>query len=157
MALTITRSRQIKDEWTRAVFQNPLIQAISPIVLYHDITEDAHLETSSIRYNQETNFWMFSCSRAPYAMSIGYAYRVNYSARVVYTKKADPRGNAWFECIDAIETLQEVIITELGSQWGGLVGGSSLPQTPPEPTITNIVDEPVFTIQYNVQGEICQA
>lgn len=157
MALTITRSIDIRDEWKRAVFESPKIQAISPVVLYHDITEDSHLETSSIRHNQQINFWAFTCSRAPYAMTLGYAFRVNYNVRIVYTKRADPRGKAWFECIDAIETLQEVIITELGSQWGGLVGGSTLPQEPPQPTITNIIDEPVFTIQYNVQGEICQA
>lgn len=87
----------------------------------------------------------------------GDAHRVNYAIRIAYTKRADPRGQAWFECIDAIETLQDVIINELGSQWGGLVGGSTLPQEPPQPTITNIIDEPVFTIQYNLQGEICQA
>lgn len=157
MAFSVTRSTQIRDEWKRAVFEDPKIQAISPIVLYHDITEDSHLETSSIRWRQQIDFWMFSCARSPYAVGVGGGYRVGYEVRIAYTKKADPRGIAWFECIDAIETLQEVIINELGSQWGGLVGGSTLPQEPSFPSVTNIVDEPVFTIQYNMQGEICQA
>lgn len=154
MALTVVRSKEIRDTWEHYVFKNSAITNISPVVIYHDITEDSHKENSYIRHNQKTNFWAFDISRAPVESTLG-GFRVQYLARCSYTKWADPRGQAYFDCIDAIETLQEVIVSELGNDWKEKVNGSELPLQPSFPEIQTINNEQVFTIRYNVTGLIC--
>jgi hypothetical protein len=155
VAISITRSKDIVDVWKTSVFEHPDIQSITQKVLYHDASFDSHLEVSSIRYQQQINFFAFSVSRAPITL-IGGSYRAIFTARTTYTILADPRGQNYLKAIDAIEALQEVIISEIGESWGGLINGMDLPTEPSFPQVTNIIDEPVFQIQYNVQGFICQ-
>ena len=156
MAISITRSKAVKDTWKQFVFDTPEIQAITPIVMFHDITQDSHLEVASLRHNQKVNFFAFSVARAPYAMTTG-GYRAIFQARTTYVKWAVPRGEAYFDCIDAIETIQETIINNLGDFWQGKVNGYELPREPSFPQLTNIVDEPVYQIQYNIVGLICHS
>jgi hypothetical protein len=155
VAVQITRSKDILSVWQNKIFDHPDIKAITERVLYHDASFDSHLEVSSIRYQQEINFFAFSVSRAPTTL-IGGSYRAVFEARTTYTILADPRGQNYIKAIDAIESLQEIVISEIGESWDGLINGMSLPQTPSFPVVTNIIDEPVFQIQYNVQGFICQ-
>lgn len=154
MGLTITRSSAILAEWKAKIWESSTIKSITESIVYHDITEDTHKELSSIRHNQEINFFFFRVRRSM-TPQMGGKYRVFFFADVVYTKYADPDGDTYVEVIDALETVQELVITDLGEQWGGLVGTSYPQEGPPVINPITIGDERAFKGEFSFEAYIC--
>ena len=82
-------------------------------------------------------------------------YRLRFLVELSYTRYADAAGTSYNLVCDAMADLQLLAITELTSNWGGLVA-NGLPQTnPPSISVIDIAGETAFKADYNYTAFIC--
>jgi hypothetical protein len=151
MTATLEQIRQI---WRDEVFANASITAITTKVIEQDITEATHKEVSRLRHDNKINFFAFRVSRSIEPLLMG-KYRLRFFVDLSYTVFADPSGANYNAALDAIETLQDVYLAQLGSTWGGLVAYGEPQPTEPAVSVISILNEPCFKADYNFQAFIC--
>ena len=144
----------IRVKWRTAIWNHASILAITNKVLEQDLTEVSHKEISKLRYNQKINFFSFRVLQSLEQLLMG-KYRLRFSVELSYTRFADPDGANYNLVCDAIATLQLLVLTELGSTWGGLVANAEPQSGPPNVSVITIGDEPAFKADFNYSGFIC--
>lgn len=156
--MALTRSETIREAWRTAVWNHADIQDITEVLIEHDISEDSFHELARLRSatTRDVNFFAFRVSR-------GIQYMINnkisllFSINISYVRRADPDGLNYNSALDAIEVLQELVVSELGTTWSSTVGGSMPQVEPPSISVTTIGEERVFKADYNYQGFITLA
>jgi len=156
--MALTRSETIREAWRTAIWDHADIQDITEVLIEHDISEDSFHELARLRSTttRDVNFFAFRVSR-------GIQYMINnkisllFSINISYVRRADPDGLNYNLALDAIETLQELVVSELGTTWSSTVGGSMPQNEPPSIAVTTIGEERVFKADYNYQGFITLA
>lgn len=154
MAATITRSSVILNAWKTHIWTHADVVAITENILHHDITEIYHKEMASLRHNQEINFFSTYVIRSLERVGTNNI-RPNYIVRITYVRYADPDGLNYQKAIDAIETVQELVIDELGENWQGTVAGYDFLVSEPNIIETTIENIPVFQVDYGYVGFKC--
>ena len=154
--MSYTRSEAIREVWRTYVWDAPAIKAITDKVIESDLGSQSFHEVTRLRYQQKTNFFAFSVTRSVETL-IGNKNRLRYFVRCAYTKYADPAGTAYNDVIDAIEVLQETVITELGAKWQGIVAGYDAQEGPPTVGTVVIGDDTCYTAEFNYEALICTA
>ena len=144
----------IRQIWRDNIFSHATMQAITPVLIEQDLTENTHKEVSKLRHQGKINFFAMRVSSSLETL-MGGKYRVRFFVDISYNKWADPDGTNYNDVISAIEALQLLYITELGSNWGGLVAYGEPQQGQPSVTVSQILTEPVFRADYNFSGYLC--
>lgn len=147
-------SSAIQEVWKEKVFCNSEILSLTNVLIEHEIVEDSHKEISSLRYETKINFFGFRVLRALEVLNMG-KYRLRFFVDVSYTKWADPEGHNYNDVRDGIEKIQEVVFTELGSTWNGLLASAQPQETPPSISVITIGKESAFKADYSYSGFIC--
>lgn len=151
MAASLEDIRQI---WRDEVFSDYRILEITPKVIEQDITESTHKEVSRLRHEGKINFFAFRVSRSIEPLLMG-KYRLRFFIDLSYNLYADPSGSNYNVAIDAIETLQNVYLEKLGSTWGSLVAYGEPQLSQPAISVSSILGEACFRVDYNFQAFIC--
>lgn len=154
--MALTRSEAIRAAWRSAVWSHADILDITDVVIEHDLAEDSWNELTKLRYNQEINFFAFRVSRAIVYL-MGSKISLLFSVNISYVREVDTEGANYNACLDAIEVLQELVLSELGSTWGSTVGTGYPQQTPPNISVSSVGEERVFKADFNYTGQITLA
>lgn len=150
----MTGSEAIRVAWRDAIWTNADVLALTDKIIEHDLSEETHVELSSIRFNQEINFFAFRVRRAIEPL-MGEKNRLLFLVDISYTMQADPSGVNYNLVLDGIELIQDLVFSELGSRWTNTVGGSAPQAGPPNISVSTIGDEKVFKADYQYTGFIC--
>jgi hypothetical protein len=86
---------------------------------------------------------------------MGDKNRLFFNVDVTYTKWADPDGANYNAVLDGIEILQEVVISELGSNWGGVVGSYEAQEGPAIVTTVQIDGDICYSADFSYVAMIC--
>lgn len=150
------RSETVRQKWRDKIWTHASIQALTSKILEQDTTENSHKEISKLRHDTKINFFAFRVRRSMEVLT-GQKYRLRFFIDISYTRWADPNGANYNAVLDGIEVLQELVLTELGSTWNGLVATSEPQKDPPEISVVSIGEEYAFKADYNYSGFICNA
>lgn len=154
--MALVGSESVRAAWRTAIWEHADILALTDKIIEHDISEESHHELASLRFEQKINFFAFRVRRSVENL-MGEKNRLLFLVDISYTRWADPDGANYNEVLNGIETVQDLVISELGSNWGGVVGGSE-PQTgPPSIVVSTIGEDRVFRADFNYSGFICVA
>ena len=154
--MALTTSETVREAWRTAIWTHADILALTDKVIEHDISEESHHELASLRFEQKINFFAFRVRRAVESL-MGERNRLLFLIDISYTRWADPDGANYNAVLDGIETVQGLVISELGSNWGGVVGGSEPQSGPPSIVVSTIGEDRVFRADFNYSGFICVA
>jgi hypothetical protein len=123
----MTSIATIEAAWTTYIFENADFLAISPNVLDHEYQDGSNTEIERL-YTEgengvgEVNFWEYAITRRELIDLAGGASRPEYEfdVDIQYTKQIRVDGTTQKTVIAAIETLTNLVRSELGSTWGSL-------------------------------------
>lgn len=123
----MTSIADVETVWTTSIFENSDFLAISPNVLDHEYQDGSSTEIEGL-YTEgenglgEVNFWEYVITRSEKVLEIGGAIQPEYQfdVDIRLTKQVRVDGTTQKTVIAAIETLTNLVRTELGSTWGSL-------------------------------------
>lgn len=154
--MALVSSESVRQAWRTAIWEHADILALTDKIIEHDISEESHHELASLRFEQKINFFAFRVRRSVENL-MGEKNRLLFLVDISYTRWADPDGANYNEVLNGIETVQDLVISELGSNWGGVVGGSEPQAGPPSIVVSTIGEDRVFRADFNYSGFICVA
>jgi hypothetical protein len=149
-----TSSETIRAKWRTKIWQHADILAVTTSILEQEITEVTHKEISRLRFATKINFFSFRVRRGIETLMAG-KYRLRFFVDISYTKWADPDGANYNDVIDGIETVQDLVMSELGGTWDGLIASSEPQDGAPEVSVVTIGDEAAFKADFSYSGFIC--
>lgn len=121
----MSTSAQIETAWTAAIWNHATIQTITDKIHKFEVTQDTEFEVSKLYQNQKVNFFEVLTGRAQdyneTAGTIGETVRYRYEVIINYYREIDTSGAAWTAVRDAMETLFNLVRTELGDSWSNTV------------------------------------
>lgn len=125
----MTTSADIRTLWNTQVLQDATIQAITDRTFSYDIAILTSKNENDLKYEQEINFFTLVVLR-----SIAYgetavkgspnSYSYMFEVRIDYYREALGDGTAYNAAIDNMDTLNTVILTNLGLRWDSNVDNS---------------------------------
>ena len=154
--MPFTTSETIRAKWRTDIWEHSTIEALTTSILEQELTEVTHKEISRLRFATKINFFSFVIRRGIETL-MGGKYRLRFYVDISYTKWADPDGTNYNDVIDGIEAVQELVISELGSTWDGLVATSEPQEGPPEVSVVTIGEESAFKADFSYSGFICNS
>lgn len=152
--MSLTRSEIIRAVWRTNVWANSTIRALTDKLIESDIGEASLHEVARLRYETKINFFAFRCTRS-IEPQIGGKYRLFFSVDITYTKWADPDGANYNSVLDGIEILQEIVISQLGSNWAGTVASYEAQAGPAEVRTITIDNDVCYSADYSYTGMVC--
>lgn len=149
--MNFVSSETIREVWRSHVWANPVITDYTEVIVEHDLSEEFHQEVAKIRHNQQINFFAFRVRRS-FLPLLHEKIRLLFFINVSYTRWADPQGRNYNIVLDGIETMQELVVTELGSTWGGVVHAWSPQEGPPVIQVGRIADDVIYRADFNFEA-----
>lgn len=133
----MTSIASVKAVWDQFIFEHADVLAITENIFNYEYTEDSQFEVERLyKHNSdglgEINFFEYIIDRAERVVEVGGVLNPEYqfSVNVRYTKQIDTIGNAEAEVREAIETICNLVRTELGSSWQTLNAKTGLEVIP---------------------------
>ena len=125
----MTTSAQVISAWQSAVFAHASIVAETPVLLTYDITADiaSMSEFTAGMHGQQHNFFTLLAYRETQAGSLRgsntVVSRYTHTVEVDYylEKKQSEESTNYNEAIRVIELLDDLVRSELGKDWSGVV------------------------------------
>lgn len=119
MALAISTIRAL---FQSQVFDHASITAITSKVYNYDIVVTIDNDLTALMYNQKINFFSYQALRSiSYEASSNNGnandYGYNYEVQISYYLEAENNSNAYNLAIDRMETVEDLIHSELGINW----------------------------------------
>lgn len=140
----MSTSAQVEAAWKTNIFDNATIQAITDKAYPYEITETSESEVAKLFEETEINFFQYLVGRGQkYAASAGLAGPVilyDYTIEVTYIRESEPSGANWTAVRDAFDTIFQLVVSNLGSDWAETVDGSS-PQVGTARITSDVIDE----------------
>lgn len=152
--MALTTPEDIRVKWRTLIWAHDDMLALTDKVLEQDITEVSHKEISKLRYEQKINFFAFRVLQGMDQLMMG-KYRLRFFVNISYTRWADPDGANYNLVIDGIAAMQNLVLTELGSTWGGLVANAEPQSGAPSVSVITIGEEAAFKADFNYTAFIC--
>jgi hypothetical protein len=147
----MTTAALVRAAWNTAVWSNISAQNITPNIYNYDITLDSTKEISKLRYNQEINFITYITTRAQtIRMMSQVEQRVIVEIR--YYLEADIEGLNFNEAVTAFETIDGLVINQLGTSWSSTVDYYEIQEGPPAISRISIENLPVWLGVYRYTG-----
>lgn len=117
-----TTSADISAEWASRIFGHATIQAISKKAYSYDITQESEYEVSKFYNDAERriNFFTYLVRRNEERLMSGQV-RYSYEVMISYYREEDTEGENWTTIRDLFETLFDLVRSEMGQNWHGLV------------------------------------
>lgn len=123
----MTSIETVEAVWISEIFENQDLLDISSNVLSFEYQDSSNTELEGLYSDAEDglgelNFWEYVITRKERIVEAGGASRPEYQfdVDVQYTKALRVDGSTQKDVIAAIETLCNLVRTELGSTWGSL-------------------------------------
>ena len=116
----MTTSAEIRTALETSVFSRSSLLAITDNVLFYAMTEGSEKELSAIYSGQQINAFQVLVSRAISQMMTG-AELHTFDVEISYFKAKDTEGQAWVDCLDALDTVIDEVRSQLGNTWNGLI------------------------------------
>ena len=121
----MSTSAQVRTAWNTGVLQHASMQAITNKIHLFEVIDDSEKSLELCRYNQEINFAQCLIARGQnYAESsqpAGTSVQYNYQVEITYIREANPSGSNWTATVDFFDTLQALVVTQLGVTWSSTV------------------------------------
>lgn len=137
----------IREAWADNVWSAAALTAITDKFHGYDVDVQSQSEFSNLHYGQEINFFSYLV-RSRLERRINGAQLWRYRVDVSYCREVEPTGANHIATLDAVETLINAVISELGDTWGGLVDYWSPRQDYPEVNKIFIADKSVWQVRY---------
>lgn len=147
----MTTSASIRAAWLSAVFNNSSITAITDKIYAYDITLESVKEFSKLRYNQQTNFFLYLVSRAQRVRIMGQMEQI-FTVEIRYSKFADVPGVGWAAVADVFETIDSLVSSGLGGSWSNTVDYYRIQDGPPSISQVEMEGLPIWTGSYKYFG-----
>jgi hypothetical protein len=141
--MTIEAIEQVLAE---SVFGSSEVQAISPLSLPYEHTEDSEFELSALYYGTKINFFEYTVSEGEDSTLVGGgldAIRYTYRIEVRYTFEADTQGQAYALARAGMRAVLNAI-KATGSNLSGSVGWYELDGTPVDISRAEVDGRPVW-------------
>lgn len=150
----MTTSSDVFDTFIDNVFGHASIQAISPQVLSYEVFAESEYETQEIYHEEEINFFECIVTRGISYPLIGGASSPEYKflVEIRYTREKDALGENASAVRDAIDTLVDVVFSELGHTFGGLVDYATAQEEPATITLEQVSGQDCFRSVTRFQG-----
>jgi len=117
----MTTTADIKLIWLTDVFHQSEIQAFTDKVLDYDLLLDSESQNRKIRVSKYVNFVIYRVARSPKQYQLAGNRVYKYTVEVTYYHERTPDGKPRDKVERFFETLDEVIDSALGYNWGGNV------------------------------------
>lgn len=121
----MSTSAQVEAAWASAIWQNATITAITDKVLTFPYTEESEVEVTNLYSGQEINAFEVLTNRiqryGETAATIGGILHYQFEVDIRYYRAVEPTGANYTATRDTLETLFALVVSELGSTWGGTV------------------------------------
>lgn len=152
----MTRSLDICDKWIETIFESDEIREITPNIYAEDVAGNQLVacDLSQAMHEGTINFCQFSVQRIKREDQVGecgtYFYRVDirYFLERLAGMRTEQKVQEFFEVLD------ELIQSELGSDWGGLVDSYTRSEEFPEVFQFGLINErPVVAGRYTYFAE----
>lgn len=121
----MSTSAQVRTAWSTYVLQHASAQAFTTQMHLFEINDQSEHALELIRYNTEINFVQCLIARAQRSgetsRPAGTSVQYDYTVEVRYTREAEPSGANWTAVIDFFDTLQSLVLTQLGNSWQNTV------------------------------------
>lgn len=123
----MTSIAQVEAVWISEIFENQELLDISPNVLAYEYQDASNTEIEGL-YTEgedglgELNFWEYSITRSERVAEVGGINNpeFQFDVDIQYTKALRVDGSTQKAVIGAIETLCNLVRSELGSTWSTL-------------------------------------
>lgn len=142
---------QVRTAWNTSIWSNATIQAITSKIYNYDVTKQSSKEVSKFYLNQEVNFITYLVSRAQ-RLRIMQQIEQQFIVDIRYYLVADTEGVNYNALLDAFETIDSLVISQLGTTWGGSVDYYELQSEPVAITEIQIENVSVWAGQYKYLG-----
>jgi hypothetical protein len=152
--MALTTPEDIRVKWRTSIWNHASILAITDKVLEQDLTEETHKELSRLRYDQKINFFAFRVLQMTEQLLMG-KYRLRFQVEISYTRWANPSGSNYNLVADTMALVQNLVLSELGSTWDGLVANAEPQNSFPNVSVVTVGDEPAFRAEYSYTAFIC--
>ncbi len=155
----MTTSSDIRAIWKSEIFDSATIQAITTKCYAYDAIAAvvSTSEDASLYFQQQINFFTYLCSRRSETGSIRgtntTASRFSHNVQVTYYLEKDigEEDQNYNLTIDRMETLDSMVISELGKTWGSTVDYYEQIDLI-EPSLINLDDREVWRVGYTYRG-----
>lgn len=145
MAVT---SSTIRSAWNTAVWSHATIQAMTTSIYNYDITQQSSKETDKFFFSQEINFFTYITTRrqVPTGGGLGANKQRMYEHDVLvrYYRQYDTTGSNFNAVIDNLESLENIVRTQLGTKWSDNVTFYRLMESGNQPELVELINQPVW-------------
>lgn len=127
----------VRSLWDSNIWQHLTILALTDRIYNRDLSTEALGQDAALRYAQNVNFFNYIVRRYVEAQ-IGNTYVYRFTVDVYYTHEDKAGIDAYNKVLDAFETIESLVRSEMGSHWDGLMDDYQLQQQPIDITQTDI-------------------
>lgn len=145
---------QVRSAWNSAIWSNATITAITPNIFNYDVLREYQTsvkEYAALKHVQETNFITYIVSRAQRIRIMGQVEQ-KFSVEIRVYKEADVEGTNFNAVLDTFETIDSLVVSQLGNTWSSTVDFYSLQESAPEVTKVALDGVPVWLGTYTYTG-----
>ena len=123
----MSTSLEIEAKWLDTVFDHDDIRIITPQIWNRDVigNQQTGCDLDRAMYNGSINFVQFFAQRYRDNDEIGGCSNYQHRVRIQYFLEQSDQYNAEGMIQSFFETLDDLVSSELGYTWGGLVEGYS--------------------------------
>lgn len=119
----------VRSLWDSNIWQHLTILALTDRIYNRDLSTEALTQDAALRYGQNVNFFNYITRRYVEAQMGGtYVYR--FLIDVFYTHEDKAGIDAYNKVLDALETVESLVRSEMGSRWDSLMDDYQLQQAP---------------------------
>lgn len=115
----MSSSSDIRDAWKTAIFDHDTIQSYTHSIYNYDVTETSRKERAKFQHDSEINFITYLVRRERDTEQVANATKslLNHIVEVAYYMRADTDGDNYNTLVDRMQTLDGLVVTELGTSW----------------------------------------
>jgi len=151
----LTTSAAIEAAWVTSIWNNATILAITNQAHPFEINDQSEYELSLLAYGSRINFFEYLVTRATQYPIITGGSGTNqiFTVDVRYTLEHQADGSSYTDVRDTLETLIDLVNTDLSYTWGGTIDFYKTQEGPPQITQTAILERKVIRGQYSFTAQ----
>lgn len=117
----MSTSATIRTAWDAAIWQHATVRGWTDKIYAYDILADSQFAVAKFAYQGKINFFTYEATRES---ALELSRQLTYQHQMVvtyYLQQTDMAESTYNTLVDRLETLDDLVISQLGSRWSNSV------------------------------------
>ena len=141
----------VRSAWLTNVWQNASVRALTDNIYAYNVTKESEKEVRKFFAEGAVNAIFYTVKKAQQLM-LGNQVRQTFTVTISYYLDADPSSDNYNTLLDAFETIDSIVVSNLSSRWGATVDYYTTQTGPVDPSQQDLDGRPVWVGEYVYQG-----